>query len=78
MSATSHTGHLVSQDDGPGTRRRRVFLTNSSDLKKLRFTIPDDQSRRAAFEDRYGYPTNIDRVWAEREAQQRSRRPAHA
>lgn len=78
MSALSHTGRLVSQDDGPGTRRRRVFLTKSSDLKKLRFTIPDDQSRRAAFEDRYGYPTNIDRVWAEREAQQRSRGPAHA
>lgn len=78
MSATSNTGRLVSQDDGPGTCRRRVFLRNSTDLKKLRFTIPEDQSRRAAFEDRYGYPTNIDRVWAEREAQQRSRSPAHA
>ena len=57
--------------DAAGSLRRQQYRFDNAEPDQLGTYVPHGERHRAAFEDRYGFPTDIDKVWADREAHQR-------
>lgn len=50
--------------------RHSELVYSKYTLDNLEYVLPKMKRAQAEFEDRYGFPTDIDKVWADREANQ--------